>query len=338
MTQQVLIQRSITTALTPGVSTLSYGQLAFTFISGVKRFYIGDSSNLAQEIAGDAYALLASPALTGTPTAPTASSGTNTTQIATTAFVTAATTAAAAGINNKGNVTAATTAGLPSYTYSNGTSGVGATITASANGALASQDGITLIVNDILLVKNETAGNAPYNGAYKVTQVGSAGTPFILTRATNFNSTANIQPNSTFTITQGTTLADQLWWIAGVDSAVTVGTTNLVFTAFNSGTVTAGNGISVSSGTISVVSDSTGGSNLSRSVNVSTNGLAIKIDGNSITEGASNRLAVKKDITTGATIAPVSITANGVGIEVDNSSIIHTSGVLSVSVIDGGTF
>ena len=33
------------------------------------------------------YAQLASPALTGTPTAPTASAGTNTTQIATTAFV-----------------------------------------------------------------------------------------------------------------------------------------------------------------------------------------------------------------------------------------------------------
>lgn len=42
----------------------------------------------ASTIAG--YALLASPALTGTPTAPTASAGTNTTQLATTAFVQAA--------------------------------------------------------------------------------------------------------------------------------------------------------------------------------------------------------------------------------------------------------
>ena len=40
----------------------------------------------------NAKAPLASPALTGTPTAPTAASGTNTTQIATTAFVEAATT------------------------------------------------------------------------------------------------------------------------------------------------------------------------------------------------------------------------------------------------------
>jgi hypothetical protein len=41
-------------------------------------------------VVGQGYAKLASPALTGTPTAPTATAGTNTTQIATTAFVTAA--------------------------------------------------------------------------------------------------------------------------------------------------------------------------------------------------------------------------------------------------------
>ena len=51
-----------------------------------------DLSNLSNTGQGklDAKADLASPALTGTPTAPTASAGTNTTQIATTAFVAAA--------------------------------------------------------------------------------------------------------------------------------------------------------------------------------------------------------------------------------------------------------
>jgi len=48
----------------------------------------------ATQTALDLKAPLASPALTGTPTAPTATGGTNTTQIATTAFVTAAVTAA----------------------------------------------------------------------------------------------------------------------------------------------------------------------------------------------------------------------------------------------------
>lgn len=46
-----------------------------------------------------AYAPLASPSLTGTPTAPTATIGTNTTQIATTAFVTAAVAGAGSGAN-----------------------------------------------------------------------------------------------------------------------------------------------------------------------------------------------------------------------------------------------
>ena len=48
----------------------------------------------------DEYAPLASPALTGTPTAPTATAGTNTTQIATTAFVTDAINTAIVEVEN----------------------------------------------------------------------------------------------------------------------------------------------------------------------------------------------------------------------------------------------
>jgi len=48
---------------------------------------IYDNSGSDVEIAISAIASLASPTFTGTPTAPTAVSGTNTTQLATTAFV-----------------------------------------------------------------------------------------------------------------------------------------------------------------------------------------------------------------------------------------------------------
>src|SRR5580765_763246 len=51
-----------------------------------------------QSATSGTYAPLASPALTGTPTAPTASGGTNTTQLATTAFVTTAVAASQVGI------------------------------------------------------------------------------------------------------------------------------------------------------------------------------------------------------------------------------------------------
>ena len=67
----------------------------------------GDASG--NSISGT-YAPKASPALTGTPTAPTATAGTNTTQIATTAFVQSAVTTATAGaLNYMGTVDAEST-------------------------------------------------------------------------------------------------------------------------------------------------------------------------------------------------------------------------------------
>ena len=49
----------------------------------------------------------------------------------------------------------ATTANL-SATYSNGSNGVGATLTASSNGAIT-LDGVSPVVNDRILVKDQTA-------------------------------------------------------------------------------------------------------------------------------------------------------------------------------------
>ena len=71
---------------------------------------LGKADTALQSSDLDSYAPKASPALTGTPTAPTATAGTNTTQIATTAFVTAAVSAASAGVASfQGTVSAAST-------------------------------------------------------------------------------------------------------------------------------------------------------------------------------------------------------------------------------------
>lgn len=67
-----------------------------------------------------AKAPLASPALTGTPTAPTAAAGTNTTQIATTAFVTNAVAGLSGAMHYIGAVTANPTTTAPSGTFSAG--------------------------------------------------------------------------------------------------------------------------------------------------------------------------------------------------------------------------
>lgn len=87
-------------------------------------------------------------------------------------------------------VSAATTGALPANTYNNGVSGVGATLTANANGALAAQDGVTLGVSDTLLVWIE--GDNTHNGKYEVTDLGSGGTPWVLTRSTDSDTSGEL--------------------------------------------------------------------------------------------------------------------------------------------------
>lgn len=123
-------------------------------------------------------------------------------------------------------VIAATTTTLPACTYANGTAGVGATLTGNANGALAAQDGVTLTAGQRLLVKDQAS--PAQNGVYVVTVVGTGSVPFILTRATDFDTSAEIIDGATFFVGQGTTLANSSWALT-VNGAVTVGTTGLVF-------------------------------------------------------------------------------------------------------------
>lgn len=345
MTSIVKILRSSTTALTGGSSTLAYGVLAVTNISGITRFYVGDSSNIAQEIAGAAFAKLASPAFTGTPTAPTASSGTNTTQLATTQFVTSAVQASAAGLVNKGVVTAATTGALPAYTYDNGTSGVGATITATSNGALPTQDGITLSTSagsNLLLVKDETAGNDPYNGLYVVTQLGDVGTPFILTRTTNFDSSDTIEPNSIVTVSQGDTQADTMWWIT-LDGAVVVGTTDIDFSQFGvTPDIIAGDGLNKTGSTLDVLfDDSSIDLNGSNQLQVKAGGVTNAMLAGSIADSKLNTITTANKVSGSAVqLASGSAIENNTGLDVniDATSIINTAGQLSVGTVDAGTF
>lgn len=84
--------------------------------------------------------------------------------------------------------------GLAAYTYNNGTAGVGATLTYNSNFALtpsyidnyngANGTAGVLAGIRILVVDNN---NPTYSGIYTLTQVGSGGTPPILTRAADFN-------------------------------------------------------------------------------------------------------------------------------------------------------
>lgn len=97
-----------------------------------------------------------------------------------------------------------TNVALPACTYNNGTLGVGATLTANANGALtsASLDGyLTAAVGDRVYVSGEAA--AANDGIYTITNLGSAGTKWVLTRAVDMQR-ADQFPGASFVIWGGT--------------------------------------------------------------------------------------------------------------------------------------
>lgn len=162
----------------------------------------------------------------------------------------------ATGINFHQACRLATYTALAAYTYNNGASGVGATITANANGAL-SIDSVLTVVGNRVLVKNETSTNEPYNGVYTVTQVGSAGTPFILTRATDFDTPGSgvdqIDAGDFFLITAGTANANTSW-VQQTPLPITVGTTPIVFSQFGAAgvTYTAGTGLTLAGTVFSI--------------------------------------------------------------------------------------
>ena len=155
--------------------------------------------------------------------------------------------AIASGIHFHEAVALATTAALPANTYNNGTSGVGATLTANANGALSIDSTLTIAAERVL-VKNEVAG--ANNGVYVVTQVGSAGTPYILTRATDFDSVGTgvdqIDEGDFFLVTSGVANINTAW-VQQTPPPITIGTTPIVFQQFSAPiTYTAGTGLNES--------------------------------------------------------------------------------------------
>lgn len=173
-------------------------------------------------------------ALPGSPTTTTQAAGDNSTKIATDAFVTTAIANAIAGVNPAVAVQAATTlaSNTSTYTYNNGVSGVGATLTGVANTALT-VDGYTFTaLGQRLLVKNDTQSpSGAFNGVYYVTQVQTALLPVILTRALDYNSPSDINNTGAIPVVNGTVNGTTSWLLTS--SVTTVGTDPLTYTQFS---------------------------------------------------------------------------------------------------------
>ena len=142
----------------------------------------------------------------------------NSNDLATKSYVDAQTT----GLDVKGSVQAATTANL-SGTYN----GSAKTLTASGNGAI-SVDGISLNLNDRVLVKDQT--DQTQNGIYSVTTLGDGSTAYVLTRAVDFDTSAEVSAGA-FSFTEAGTANNGKSFVQTTQNPV-LDTTNLVFSVF----------------------------------------------------------------------------------------------------------
>lgn len=124
----------------------------------------------------------------------------------------------------------ATAAVLPnSPTYSNGTLGVGATLTSGSNSTIT-VDGTVAALNDVVLVKNQAS--AFQNGIYTVTTAGDGSTPWVLTRATYFDQAAEMLAGSYTLITAGSANTGNAYVLS--TTVATVGSSSVTFFLFTS--------------------------------------------------------------------------------------------------------
>ena len=185
----------------------------------------------------------------------------------------------ASGIVAKPQVLGATTTNIDA-TYDNGTAGVGATLTHNTNGAFPSSAGGASgwAVGKGILVKNQT--NKAQNGRYYISNMGSASTPYVLTRCSYCDEASEI-PGAYIFVQDGTSAGTG--WIQVVEDPATfvVGTDNIdVFQFSGSGTITAGTNVSVSGNAVSVVAAPT----FSGLVTASASGVAFS-DGTQTKQG-----------------------------------------------------
>jgi hypothetical protein len=98
-------------------------------------------------------------------------------------------------------------------------------ITTLAGGAPNTLDGVTLVANDRILVKDQTTGSQ--NGIYYVATLGT-GANGTWTRATDADGLDELTSGAILVVEQGSLNADRQWTLT-TDGAITIGTTALLF-------------------------------------------------------------------------------------------------------------
>lgn len=157
------------------------------------------------------------------------------------------------GLDPKDSVRVATTAALTA-TYSNGASGVGATLTNSGTQAAITIDSSVLTVGQRVLVKDQAS--ALQNGIYSVTTVGSASTNWVLTRTVDADQDPEVTPGA-FTFVEEGTINGNNGFVCTTTGTITIGTTGISWVQFSgAGQVIAGDGLTKTGNTLNAVGTS----------------------------------------------------------------------------------
>jgi hypothetical protein len=140
------------------------------------------------------------------------------------------------GLDYKTAAHVGTVAALPAYTVSVSK----LVLTGTSNGPIptATFDNHDPLIGERVLIKNETSTLTPNNGIYALTQVGNGSTPFILTRATDANTPANLS-QATLNVIYGDTLANSQWHCSPAAFPIVIGTTYITFVQVGSGVYSA---------------------------------------------------------------------------------------------------
>jgi hypothetical protein len=230
----------------------------------------------------------------------------------------------AQGLNVKDEVQAASTTNIvgtytPGSTGADGGAGVGATFAVTATGALVI-DGVTLVLNDRVLLKNQTTGTQ--NGIYRVSTAGTVSVAPVLTRTTDYDNhiPAQVTSGDFVFIINGTTQGGTGWaqTVQGTSTnpvkTIKLGTDALAYAQFSgTGTYTASNGVLLTGTNFTFAPSTTGG------LTTGSSGGAILLDTNAAitTTSAGTKVKPGLGITTSGGGAAGAATADTVAIDTD---------------------
>ena len=347
-----------------GAQTLTLGAAATTDLSGLTSLVVDDITINGQTLSTSSANkdISLDPHGTGTVVVPSGyedRSGFGDTSLANKAYVDQV----AQGLYTKPSCKLATTGNLTA-TYSNGTAGVGATLTNSGSQAALVIDSTAANLNDRILVKDQTT--ASENGIYVVTNIGSNSTNWVLTRATPEDQPSELTGGAFVFVEEGTANSDN-GYVFTHTGAPTFGTTALDVAQFSgAGQIVAGQALTKNANTLDVAVDDS-------SIEVNTDALRVKALGitNAMLAGTiqTSKLAnpfitlTDESSTTGRVFLEENLeflAGEGVNTTVDNNTIrisgedastsnkgvasftsdnfAVSSGDVSITTVDGGTF